>query len=90
MAPVAPHLIRALQRKTRIARQRPAVVPGANEIALYNQTKAGAIRRELRFELRPGEFALLLTRAGGRCEETGLPFEDRRVPGSRHRPYRMS
>jgi len=90
MAPVAPHLIKALRRRTRIARQRPPVVPGEKELALYEQAQAGAVQRNLRFELTPSEFALLLTRADGRCEETGLPFEDRKVPGYRYRPYWMS
>lgn len=90
MAPVAPHLIKSLRRGTRMAAWRAPVVPTDREFAVYRQAQRRAIRDDIAFDLTPDEFALLLCRANGRCEETLLPFEDREVDGYRYRPFWMS
>jgi hypothetical protein len=90
MAPVAPRLVKTLHRRLREAARAGPGPLGTDEMRIYTAARRRAERAGLAFRLREDEFSLLVARAGGRCEETRLPFDDRKVKGLRYRPHRMS
>lgn len=91
MSSVLPSLTRSLREKTDRARQR--VRPATREErSVFREAERRAARRKRprAYLLTDDDVDLLVTRADGRCEATGLPFSDAHVPGRPIRPYRMS
>ena len=89
MAPIIPGLIKDLHRKPRLARQssRPAT---SDELLVYEGSKKRAQRKGISFFLTKQDFDILVTRANGCCEDTGLPFNNNHEMGQRIRPNRLS
>lgn len=90
MAPIVPGLIRELHRRTRLAR-RDVRDATREELKVYSQSKGRARRDGIPFKLTNADFNLLVTRAGGRCEDTGQLFSEQKpTPGERRRQYIVS
>lgn len=90
MAPVARSVVKELHRRTRLATKAEPRSLSATEQCIFEAARRRAMRDRIGFKLSEGEFELLVIRAGGRCEETHLPFSNRKVNGLRYRPNRMS
>ena len=84
MAPILPSLLKKLTAKTKKAESkiRPAT---KEEIAVYKQSERRAKRSDIDFLLTKRDFDLLVTRAEGRCEETGKIFEKETNSTGRYR-----
>lgn len=87
MGVVSKSIYQELRSKTRAAIRagiRPAT---SKERRVYSQARRRAARTEghLPFTLSPAEFDILVSRADGRCEDTGVAFSDRRQSRG---PYR--
>lgn len=89
MGPVLPSLYKRLEAKTNKARSQITSAT-KDEIAVYKQARKRAKRAKIDFFLTENDFSLLVTRAQGKCEETGIRFDKEKVPGARYRPNWMS
>lgn len=89
MAPILPSLYTKLKVKTDEARSRIRAATG-DELMVYLQARRRARRKNIDFLITRGDFDLLVTRAGGRCEETGKQFEQRTNSTGRYRDHWMS
>jgi hypothetical protein len=62
----------------------------ADQRSIFNEARRGAKRREIPFHLSEKDLEILVARAAGRCEMTGVPFSNDRLPNQRIREFRMS
>lgn len=89
MAPIVPGLMKSIHVRTRLAK-RELREATADELLVFRGARRRARRDQISFTLTKHEFDLLVTRANGRCESTGFPFNNDFVPGQRIRPNRLS
>lgn len=67
-----------------------ALPMSADHRALYRQARQGASSRDILFDLSERDMEILVARSKGRCEMTGIAFNNDRDPQLRFRPFRMS
>lgn len=88
MGPVSPKIY--AQMRNRREAEANALPLSADHRALYRQARRGASSRDIVFDLSERDLGILVARSNGRCEMTGIAFNNDRDPQLRFRPWRMS
>jgi hypothetical protein len=65
-------------------------LPPVHAESLFRAAKKSAQQRGIEFDLTVNDITVMLERAGGRCEVSGLEFSDLAFPGATRRPWSPS
>lgn len=87
MGPISPELYRRYRALSSGKTTQPL---NSEQRCRLRSARGGAKRRGIPFLLSQRDFEVLIARAAGRCEMTGIAFSDEPVKGQRVRPYRLS